>query len=338
MEGKKCRVLCQDCRAVSEVYGQLLMISIVVIAFATIGVAVFSDGGAVKPEHIPHTDLRENFYRGSNTLQIVHSGGESIDRSAIKIILSGNYGKSDEFSKSYTVSDPTDLEAKAKILKPDGKVSTDSRFMLGDYITIDTKGIVTDSTTPRSRDLTNKDSVDMFFIDMPSQQVIQRTMLQKATREPLDWITPHPYGSVYDSYGGWLDTESVGEIDGTFTQSPIPKRDWVYEEYTFGIDADEMGVSDPLSSISLKVIYNAGDNSPQNLTLSIYNGYDWTQLASQMGETFKGNREVVIYPIIDYVSNTAQLENLIVKFSGIGNAANQSVKTDLVDFVGIQVN
>jgi Protein of unknown function (DUF1628). len=312
------------------------MISIVVIAFSTIAVTVFSDGGAVKPEHIPHTDLRENFYRGSNTLQIVHSGGETIDRSTIKIILSGNYGNSDEFSKSYTVSDPNDPIA--KILKPDGKVSTDNVFTLGDCIKINTAGIVTDRIAHRSRDLTNNDSVDMFFIDMPSQQVIQSTVLQKATREPLDWITPHPYGSVYDSYGGWLDTESVGAIDGTFTQSPIPKRDWVYEEYTFGIDADEMGISDPLSSISLKVIYNAGDNSPQNLTLSIYNGYSWTQLASQMGETFQGNREVVIYPIFDYVSNTAQLENLIVKFSAIGNAANQSVKTNLVDFVGIQIN
>ncbi|HEY3361872.1 MAG TPA: type IV pilin N-terminal domain-containing protein [Methanosarcina sp.] len=336
VEGKKHRTFCHDCQAVSEVYGQLLMISIVVIAFATIGVAVFSDGGAVKPEHIPHTDLRENFYRGSNNLQIVHSGGEAIDRSAIKIILSGNYGQSDEFSKSYTVSDPNDPIA--KILKPDGKVSTDNFFMFGDCITINTAGIVIDPITHKPRDLTNKDSIDMFFIDMPSQQAIQKTVLQKGTREPLDWITPHPYGSVYDSYGGWLDTESVGEIDGTFTKSPIPHKDWVYEDYTFGIDADEMGISDPLGSILLKIIYNSGDNSPQNLTLTIYNGSSWTQLASKMGETFQGNRTIVTYPIDEYVSNTAQLESLIVKFSAIGNAANQSAKVDLVDFVGIQVN
>ena len=84
MEGKKHRALGQDCRAVSEVYGELLMISIVVIAFSTIAVTVFSDGGVVKPEHIPHTDLQENFNTSTNKIQIVHSGGEAIDMSAIK--------------------------------------------------------------------------------------------------------------------------------------------------------------------------------------------------------------------------------------------------------------
>ena len=93
MEGKKCRALGQDCQAVSEVYGQLLMISIVVIAFSTIAVTVFSDEGAVKPEHIPHTDLQENFNRSTNKIQIVHSGGEAIDKSAIKIIVSVNNGE-----------------------------------------------------------------------------------------------------------------------------------------------------------------------------------------------------------------------------------------------------
>ena len=66
MEGKKCRALGKDCRAVSEVYGQLLMMSIVVIAFSTIALTVFSDGGAVNPEHTPHTDLQENINTNTN--------------------------------------------------------------------------------------------------------------------------------------------------------------------------------------------------------------------------------------------------------------------------------
>ena len=78
MEGKKRRALGQDCRAVSEVYGQLLMISIVVIAFSTIAVTVFSDGGVVKPEHTPHTDLQEKVNTTTNTIKIFHSGGEPL--------------------------------------------------------------------------------------------------------------------------------------------------------------------------------------------------------------------------------------------------------------------
>ena len=93
MEGKKCRALGQDCRAVSEVYGQLLMISIVVLAFSGIALTVFSDGGAVNPQHTPHTDLRENINTNTNTVQIIHSGGEAIDLSAIKIIFSVNGNK-----------------------------------------------------------------------------------------------------------------------------------------------------------------------------------------------------------------------------------------------------
>ncbi|HOA68958.1 MAG TPA: hypothetical protein PK669_07375 [Methanosarcina thermophila] len=47
-------------------------------------------------------------------MQIVHVGGEAIDKSAINVILSGNYGTPDEFRRTYSMSD-----SQVKILKPD---------------------------------------------------------------------------------------------------------------------------------------------------------------------------------------------------------------------------
>ena len=60
------------------------------------------------------------------------------------------------------------------------------------------------------------DDIDMFFIDTPSQQVIHTAVLQRGSGGVPDWITPHPYGSVYSNSaqnGGWQPTESVAEIN-----------------------------------------------------------------------------------------------------------------------------
>ncbi len=343
MEGKKFRALGKNCHAVSEVYGQLLMISIVVIAFSTIAVTVFSDGGAVKPEHIPHIDLQENFKKNTNIVQIVHNGGEAIDLSAIKITFNVNGQKSAKppFVSPFTVKNP------------DGSPSSDGVFTLGDCIEIDTKELVLDSTSPTGvRDPISGDTIEMFFIDTPSQQVIQKAVLQTGIRELPDWITPHPYGSVFSNSTEsgeweWKSTESVGDIDdGRLTDSHIPKGDWVAEEYTFGIDTDEMGISKPFK-ILLRVIYQTGDNSPKNLTLSIFNGTEWTLIASNMPtyHTVQDCMNVNVgdyngdttYDITRYVKTTRELEELKVRFSISGHADDASGKIGWVDFVGIHV-
>jgi hypothetical protein len=122
------------------------MISIVVLAFSGIALTVFSEGGAVKPKHTPHIDLKENFNISSNNLQILHSGGETIDLPAIKIILSVNGNKKGEFVSPFTVKNP------------DGSPSSDSVFTLGDCIEINTKNM----------GLKAGDDLEMFFIDIPS--------------------------------------------------------------------------------------------------------------------------------------------------------------------------
>jgi len=43
VKGKKYRALGEDCQAVSEVVRQVLMIAIVVLAFSSIAIVIFSD-------------------------------------------------------------------------------------------------------------------------------------------------------------------------------------------------------------------------------------------------------------------------------------------------------
>jgi archaeal type IV pilus assembly protein PilA len=159
VKGKKYRVFKENCQAVSDVVGQILMIGIVIIAFSIIALTVFSEGGAVKPTHMPHTDLQESINTGNDTIQIIHIGGDAIDLDEIKVVLSVN-GKKNEFDNSNN--------SKFNITKCN---QSDSRnvFMLGDCITINTTGL-----------FTSNDNIEMFFIYTPSRQVIQKTVIQTA--------------------------------------------------------------------------------------------------------------------------------------------------------------
>jgi FlaG/FlaF family flagellin (archaellin) len=306
VEGKKRRELYPDCQAVSEVYGEMLMISIVVIAFSTIAVTVFSDEGVVKPEHIPHTDLQENFNLSTNKIQIVHSGGEAIDKSAIKIIVNVNNGEKRGEFKNVSPK------------RPDGTV--DNVFALGDSIQIDTT----------SMNLKAGDDIVMHFIDTPSQQVIHTAVLQRGSGGVPNWITPHPYGSVYSNStydGGWQPTEPVAEkYDGIRTNSFIPLGAQVTENYTFGIDAGEIGILNSFNSVILQIIYQVTGDILGTPILSIStNDADWITLSQTSPNT---------YDISPYVKTARDLENLKVSFSaeGLTNGTLQ------VDFVGIQVN
>ncbi len=154
MEDIKYRVFGENCQAVSEVIGQMLMIAVVVLAFSGIALTVFSDGGVVKPPHTPHIDLQESINTSDDTIQIIHSGGEAIDLSAIKIILIFPTGQK-EFSKLEDFDEDKSIGL------------NDNVFTLGDCIVINDKNI------------TSGNDIDMFFVHTPSKQVIQRAVLSK---------------------------------------------------------------------------------------------------------------------------------------------------------------
>lgn len=56
---KKCKRLIRDCRAVSEIIRQVLIIAVVVLALSAVAVVVFSDKVAMDRPHAPRTNLQE---------------------------------------------------------------------------------------------------------------------------------------------------------------------------------------------------------------------------------------------------------------------------------------
>jgi len=154
VEGRWYKKLCEDSQAVSEVVGQVLMIAIVVLAFSSMAVIIFSDI-VVNPPHMPHTDLQESIDPVKNELYISHVGGEAIDLKDVNVVLdSADAHRHEEFNLSSNKSE-FDYSATNKVL------------MLGDYIMI---------SPSREINLSTDDTV-MFFVYTPSQQVIQKVTL-----------------------------------------------------------------------------------------------------------------------------------------------------------------
>ena len=326
MEGnKKPRGFFRDCQAVSELMGVVLMISIVVLAFSSIAVTVFSDGGTMDPTHTPHTNLQENLDKPKNTVKIFHSGGEAIDLKYIKIILEVD-GEQVEFN----MSDPA-----VTVLNPEGNNSNDTVFNLEDCIVINSSSKV---------DITDADAIDLYFVHTESSQVIQKTMLWRDSASLPYWITPYPYGSVYDSYADeWLDQELVDKVgDKQFTENDFPHKIPIYENFTFG-SLDDLDISEDatFSKVILKIVYRIHDQSAK-LELNIYNETLVIKLddLTKKGYTPSENNSDFVeseFEITEYVKNARDLENLVVRISTTPNAADQAGKEGWIDFIGIHL-
>jgi len=320
---KKHKELTQDCQAVSEAVGQVLMISIVVLALSSVALTVFSNGGAMNPPHTPHTNLQENLDRSEDTVKIFHDGGEAIDLEDIKIILEVD-GQQVEFD----MSDPG-----VEVYDPEGnKLPSDDVFALKDYIVIDTSSKV---------DIKDADTIYLYFVHTASSQVLQKTMLWRDFGGLPDWITPYPYGSVYDSQMGWQDEEIVDKIgDEQYTVNDFPQKQYVYENFTFG-SLDDLCIPEDtsFSEVLLKIVYRIHDQSAK-LELEINNGYPAVTFnLTKQGVVSPDNSDFVEVEldITPYIKNATDLENIIVKMSTIPNAAEPADKEGWVDFIGIHL-
>lgn len=70
---------------VSEIVGAILLISLVVIAISIVAVIIISQP---PPEDIPKLNaIAEN---RSNTIYIIHSGGEPLQQASLKVIVNGH--------------------------------------------------------------------------------------------------------------------------------------------------------------------------------------------------------------------------------------------------------
>ena len=91
---KRTEAFTKDCDAISEIIGELMMITIAVVAFGLLAVIVLSYTG---PADSPHADIDGWVNAGADTVYFRHGGGELIDVKDLRIILNLN-GTSVELS------------------------------------------------------------------------------------------------------------------------------------------------------------------------------------------------------------------------------------------------
>ncbi|AKB26905.1 hypothetical protein MSSIT_0186 [Methanosarcina siciliae T4/M] len=335
MEDKKNGALGKDCQAVSEVMGQVLMLVIVVLAFSSIAVIIFSDEVNINPPHTPKADLQERIDTDANTVQIFHKGGEAIDLKDAKIVLNIN-GQQEEYELS---SDPS--------VSYD---ATNNVLMTGDYIVIDTN-------LSRGIDLKSTDTIDMYFVDTESDQLIQRVMLQSGGEESeisddtddtdRYWITPYPNGTADDTSEGWISTEAINEIgDGIFTTYYAPnKKDGnpnsTAQVFDFDIDVDEEGLTEPFSNVTLKIVYSVHDKNYEYIALDISvddseENPEWIRVEQNMPE-YNENFEPYYIDLTSYVENIEEIEAFKVRIVAVTHADKKADKTSWIDFLGIHV-
>lgn len=149
MEGKKSKILFENCQCVSEVIGQVLMTAVVVISLTSIAITIFSSD-VLDPPHTPYVDLE--IYPENSVVYILHVGGEPLELKDLKIVFYNNSGIQANF---------TDL---SKYLEND--IHSNGVLMFGEHLKIDAGVPVTDD-----------DSMEMSLVHVPSQQVIFKSAI-----------------------------------------------------------------------------------------------------------------------------------------------------------------
>ena len=142
--------LIENSAAVSDVLGEVLMTTIAVLLLSSIAVFIFSYEG---PANVPRTQVKEWMDTQTDTIYLEHSGGEFIETESLEIVANINDNR-------YTYSSP-------QIYANLGNRST---WELGDTIEIDTKA-------EWGVDIVEGDEVNVYLIDTPSKEVIQKLQL-----------------------------------------------------------------------------------------------------------------------------------------------------------------
>jgi hypothetical protein len=161
------------------------------------------------------------------------------------------------------------------------------------------------------------------------------------------WITPHPNGSAINEIHFSAETETVDEPkDGQFIEFVPPKGSpgSRYEEFTFGINALELGINNSFNA-TLKVDYWRHDSSSDDIVLELNDGYpgNWTQIDKWEYDGKPGSEKGWVmdtreFSINDWVSNTTELENITIRFVPSTKSGSENWnKALLIDFIGIHI-
>ncbi|WP_440946206.1 type IV pilin N-terminal domain-containing protein [Methanosarcina sp. T3] len=308
--------------AVSEIMGVALMIGIVVIMISFEGAFIFARGG---PNDLPHASLQEWMDTSEDKIYLKHCTGEAIKIEELEIVANINGNRYVCNSSSAATG-----------------TGNNGYWELGEVFEIDTK-------SEWGLDIKDYDEVDLYLIDTPTKDLIQKNRLTTDFRKApyvTGWITPK--GKSIDTSGGSANTSDVmeEEKDGVNCTKYIPPQKagtetdpTIYQEFNFGINPCLYGYrpGDSLSNVTLKIVYRGNDNSHLKTQLKFYDVHDpskWVTYETLLPEY--NDFGVVYMNLTDYVNTTEDLANFKVRIEGVTNAASGNKEIN-IDYLALWI-
>jgi len=307
--------------AVSEIMGVALLLGIVVIMISFEGAFIFARGA---PDDLPHAKLQEWMDTSEEKIYLKHCNGEPINTKELEIVANIN-------GKSY-VCNSSNVSA---------GVGDNGYWELGETFEIDT-------VSEWGLDIKDYDEVDLYLIDTPTKDLIQKNRLTTDFRKApytTGWITPS--GGVKDTSGGSATLADVQrENDSFWTIYMTPTKDGddtdpnIYQEIDFGVNPCMYGYrpGDSLSNVTLKIVYTTNDNSLLKIQLRFYDvdgSSNWFYKEIILPE--KNAFTATYIPLTGYISTTEDLANFTVRLEAVTNADENSKKEVNIDYLGLWI-
>ncbi|WP_410508432.1 type IV pilin N-terminal domain-containing protein [Methanosarcina hadiensis] len=332
--------------AVSEVMGVVLLTGIVVIMLSTLGVYVFSMEG---PDDVPHTNVQEIMDISTDTIYLKNNGGEPVSTENLRIIVNVN-GKKYEYNSTQIYEN----------------LEYSNVWKMGDTIEINTKdtwGV----------NLNNNDKVELFLVDTPSNELIQKSTLTSEPQKNSDLnLCFIPMGDITDtsasgkdsSKKGYGDKKQVHFIDADdekLKEKTNEKRNCttyypptnvintsIYQEFEFKIKPSACGLRprDTLGNATLIIVYYTHDSSGKDskgvaIKLKYYdtleNGRGEWVYSDTVLPAHNTNFEPELINLTDRINTPADLANFKVRIEASTEANENAEKEINIDYIGLQV-
>lgn len=327
--------------AVSEVMGVVLLTGIVIIMLSVLGTSVFSMEG---PEDVPHTNVQEIMDISTDTIYLKNNGGEPVSTENFRIIVNIN-GIKYEYASSQIYEN----------------LGNNSVWKMGDTIEInskDTWGV----------DLKNNDKVELFLVDIPSNELIQKSTLTSVFKKETDFEMMVVPGNIIDtskskdeSKKGYGTKKQVSGTDST-KKDDAPDNDNIaneakncttyypprnvidpniYQEFDFSIKPAAYGMKpgDTLVNVTLTIVYYTHDNSYAALKLKFYDIDDygqgkWVYYKNDL-PVHNTEFEPETINLTEYINTPADLAHFKVRIEAARGA--ETDKDINIDYMGLWV-
>lgn len=326
--------------AVSEIMGVVLLTGIVVIMLSALGVTVFSMEG---PDDVPHTNVQEIMDISTDTIYLKHNGGEPVSTENFRIIVNIN-GMKYEYTSSQIYEN----------------LGNSSVWKIGDTIEInsmDTWGV----------ELKNSDKVELFLIDTPSNELIQKSTLTSVLLKKSDLnICFTPMGDITDTSKskdnekGYGNKIQVRFVDCTKTDDATdpkiasedrncttyyPAKDTIntsiYQELDFGIKPTAYGIrpGDTFCNVTLIIVYYSNDKSIKDFRLKFYDIDEygqgkWECYRDQLPKhTDQFESETI--DLTEYINTPEDLASFKVRIEASTESSESAGKAIFIDYTAL---